>query len=50
MIDASKYYISLNDTDIPDKIEDFVRNEMTASDGNMYGISHRHVHERMYPV
>ena len=38
MIDASKYYISLNDTDIPDKIEDFVRNEMTASDGNMYGI------------
>lgn len=38
LIDASKYYISLNDTDIPDKIDDIVRNEMTASDGNMYGI------------
>lgn len=38
MVDSSKYFISLNDTGIPEKIDDIVKEEMTASDGNTYGV------------
>lgn len=38
MIDSSKYLINLDDTDIPEKLDDIIKDEMSASDGHTYGV------------